>query len=508
MADHDLRHLPSPFLTLDIPDEAGTRRLANELAVVLRAGDTVCLSGDLGAGKSTFARALLRTFAGDPELEVPSPTFTLVQTYAFSRFDLSHFDLYRLEEPEELEELGLDDLLETGAALIEWPEKAQDLLPETALWIQITQRSEETGERIFSFHSDAPGWQGRVAQSFEIRAFLQKTDFRDAERRFLAGDASLRTFETVISGGRSAVLMRWPFHDDAVPQAVRAYMDKVHLARDCRSVVAIGTELRKRGFGAPEILASDLEKGLILATDLGSETIVRDGKPVPERYHAAIGVLAAMHGQTWPKTVLLDSGGSYEVPDYSTEALIAEASLFVEWYVPHVSGRALDEDARAGFEALWRQVLDAISGAQRGWVLRDFHSPNLLWQEGARGTDRIGLIDFQDTVFGPVAYDVASLTLDARTDMSEDLEMELLGAYVSARESQASNFDRAEFSKAYAVMAAQRISKILGIFVRLAKRDGKPAYLAHLPRLAGYLERVLDRPSVPDLKDWYARFLP
>lgn len=508
MADHDLRHLPSSFLELDIADEAATHLLANDIAMALKPGDTVCLSGDLGAGKSTFTRALLRAFAGDPDLEVPSPTFTLVQTYAFDRFDLSHFDLYRLEEPEEIEELGLDDLLETGATLIEWPEKAEELLPSGALWIQISQPSDDADRRRFRFFSDNIAWQDRVSQTLKARAFLRSANRAVAERQFLAGDASLRGFETIASGDETAVLMLWPFQGDRVPPAVRTYMQSVHLAQECRAVAAIGSELRRRGFLAPEIYAADLVEGYVLSQDLGAETIVAGGKPVPERYHVAVEILAKMHGQDWPDSVPVADGTVYEVPPYSHKALVAEASLFTLWYVPHVTGAPLDEDTQITFEMLWHRALEAIADAQSGWVLRDFHSPNLLWQEGASGTERIGLIDFQDTVIGPVTYDVASLLLDARTDISEALESKLFDAYVSARKKQSADFDRERFSEAYAVMAAQRITKILGIFVRLAKRDDKPAYLSHLPRMLGYLDRVLDRPVLSDLKDWYARFRP
>ncbi|MBN9672884.1 tRNA (adenosine(37)-N6)-threonylcarbamoyltransferase complex ATPase subunit type 1 TsaE [Roseibium aggregatum] len=504
MADHDLRRLPETFAQIALSAEDDTRRLANDIAMVIRKGDVICLSGDLGAGKSTFARALLRAFANDPELEVPSPTFTLVQTYGFDRFDLSHFDLYRLEEPEELEELGLDDLLAAGAALIEWPEKAEALLPQGALWIQIVQPDGAGDLREVRFFSKNAEWEARIGQTREIRAFLDRADFGGAKRRFLAGDASLRTFETVAVEGRLAVLMRWPFNADAVPEAVRAYMDRVHLARDCRSVIAIGTELRRRGFRAPRIQAADTGRGLVLSDDLGRTTLVEAGVPVPERYFAAVEVLAAMHGEIWPKSVALDNGTDYVVPDYSTDALIAEASLFLDWYVPEVSGKAVDPETRASFETVWKNTLERISEAQTGWVLRDFHSPNLLWQEGASGMDRIGLIDFQDTVRGPVAYDVASLLLDARADIGPDLERSLFEAYVSARKNKSGDFDRTGLEHAYAVMAAQRISKILGIFVRLARRDDKPAYLSHLPRMLGYLDRVLDRPFLSDLKGFYA----
>ncbi|MET1413246.1 tRNA (adenosine(37)-N6)-threonylcarbamoyltransferase complex ATPase subunit type 1 TsaE [Roseibium sp. HPY-6] len=506
MAQQRLRRLPATFLELEALDEAETRRFAGDIAMILGSGDVVCLSGDLGAGKSTFARALIRSFADDPDLEVPSPTFTLVQLYELPRFDLSHFDLYRLEEPEELEELGLHDLLETGAALIEWPELAEDLLPPNALWIQISEDGDNGERRRFAFYSTDPEWEQRIGQTIEVRDFLKGAGLAAAERRFLAGDASLRTFETVTGESGKSVLMRWPFSKDAVSDAVRDYMSRVHLAQDCRSVLAIGSELRRHGIRAPQVFAADLEKGLVLSEDLGDETIVVDGLPEPERYRIAVDILVKMHSQTWPRTVPHADGGRYTLPDYSSEALIAEASLFLDWYVPEFCEIAVDAELRREFELLWQNSLEGIAGAQQGWVLRDFHSPNLLWQCGAIGTDRIGLIDLQDTVIGPVAYDVASLLLDARTEMSPELEAGLYDAYVSGMEKQSSGFDRDSFSRAYSVMAAQRVSKILGIFVRLARRDNKPAYLGHLPRMQAYLDRVLDRPGMSDLKDWYGRF--
>ena len=506
MAEHRLRELPASFLKMETKDEAETLSFAEDVAMILRPGDVVCLSGDLGAGKSTFARALIRTLADDNALEVPSPTFTLVQSYELPRFDLAHLDLYRLEEPEEIEELGLPDLLQTGAALIEWPELAAEFLPQDALWIQISQPDGDASRRQFELYSPQQGWQDRSAQTRDTRAFLQEAGLTRAGRRFLAGDASLRTFESIVTADGRRVLMRWPFRDGGVPETVRAYMKSVHLAQDCRAVLAIGMELRKRGIRAPETIAADPKKGLVLLEDLGRDTIVVDGEPDPQRYAAAVEVLAAMHSQIWPGTVALPEGGRYELQPYSDRALIAEASLFLDWYVPETGKTRVDAALRKDFEALWQQSLNEIADAQTGWVLRDFHSPNLLWQEGASGTDRIGLIDLQDTVIGPVAYDVASLLLDARTDISAELETRLYDAYVGKMETLSPVFDRESFSRAYSVMAAQRITKILGIFVRLARRDSKPSYLSHLPRMLGYLDRVFERPGMSDLKDWYGQF--
>jgi hypothetical protein len=141
-------------------------------------------------------------------------------------------------------------------------------------------------------------------------------------------------------------------------------------------------------------------------------------------------------------------------------------------------------------------------------VLRDFHSPNLLWLADRRDTARVGLLDFQDTVMGPAAYDVASLLQDARIDVPEDLELELLGRYMRERRAADLEFETAAFLNVYVALAAQRSSRILGTFARLDRRDGKPQYLRHMPRIWAYLQRSLAHPSLAPLADWYARFVP
>ena len=142
------------------------------------------------------------------------------------------------------------------------------------------------------------------------------------------------------------------------------------------------------------------------------------------------------------------------------------------------------------------------------WVLRDYHSPNLLWLGQRDDIARIGLLDFQDALVGPAAYDVASLLQDARVDIPEAMEMALLGRYVRARLSGDREFDTAGFTRIYATLAAQRATKILGIFARLDRRDGKPLYLHHMPRLWNYLQRSLAHPALTALKAWYATNVP
>jgi aminoglycoside/choline kinase family phosphotransferase len=142
------------------------------------------------------------------------------------------------------------------------------------------------------------------------------------------------------------------------------------------------------------------------------------------------------------------------------------------------------------------------------WALRDFHSPNLIWLDNRANIAKVGIIDFQDTVLAPAAYDLVSLLQDARVDVPEQLELVLLTRYIKARLASDGNFDPAHFAELYAIMSAQRNTKLLGIFARLNRRDGKPQYLRHLPRIWTYLTRSLTHPALASLRQWYAANVP
>jgi aminoglycoside/choline kinase family phosphotransferase len=182
--------------------------------------------------------------------------------------------------------------------------------------------------------------------------------------------------------------------------------------------------------------------------------------------------------------------------------MMIEVELLLDWYLPAIAGRQPTEAEHTGFAEIWNAALDGMAASEPSLVLRDFHSPNIVWRGERIGIDRLGLIDFQDALIGPSAYDVASLGMDARVTVPEEIERKIVEAYVGARAASGS-FDRAGFELAYATMAAQRNSKILGIFVRLHRRDGKPAYLKHLPRIRAYLRRALAHPGLALMRDFY-----
>ena len=185
-----------------------------------------------------------------------------------------------------------------------------------------------------------------------------------------------------------------------------------------------------------------------------------------------------------------------------------EVELALDWYAPAVARVAVPSGARMQFLALWRELLSPILAERTTWTLRDYHSPNLHWLADREGFARIGLIDFQDAVIGPPAYDLASLLQDARIDVPDDLEMRLAALYVRRRTAADPGFDAKSFAAAYAATGAQRATKILGLFARLDKRDSKPQYLSHLPRIERYLKKNLAHPLLQPLALWYQNHLP
>lgn len=487
-------------LRIDLADEGASLRCGEDIAAMLATGDVLALFGDLGMGKTTLARAIIRAMASDPELEVPSPTFTLVQAYAL-RIPVQHFDLYRLTSPDELEELGFAEAMRDGVVLVEWPDRAGDMMPGDHVAVALSEH--DAGRRA---DISAPvGFIERLERSLAIRDFLDASGLAGATRSFLTGDASTRAYELASRPSQPPlILMNAPRRPDGPPiRDGQPYSRIAHLAEDVIPFVAIAKVLRDQGFAAPAIPAADLEDGLLLVEHLGSEGVLDgDGNPIAERYIAAAEALAAIHARQWPSRIDIGGGVVHKIPPYDHGALAIETELLTDWYLPHVAGREPTPQERETFASEWQNVFSVLDRSEKSIVLRDFHSPNIIWRPQQSGHDRIGLIDFQDAMIGPSAYDVASLAMDARVTIPPELEREIVEAYCAARTAQG-GFDRAGFEAAYAIMAAQRNSKILGIFVRLNVRDGKPGYIKHLPRIRDYVSRAMAHDALGDLRRIY-----
>lgn len=490
------------------PEE--TARLAEDIAMLLRGGDLVTLGGGLGVGKTTLARALIRALTGDPRLEVPSPTFTLIQTYDTPRFPIVHADLYRLGTPEELDTLGWNEISEDTLLLVEWAERAGAALAPDRLDISLQLDGGAESRRLITITGYGT-FARRVGMARAIHQVLRRSGYGNAVRQHLQGDASTRAYERLIrpDGIGGAILMIAPKRPDGPPvRGGRPYSQIAKLAEDVRPFLALARGLEARGFSAPALYGVDLAAGLIVLEDLGNEGVADNGAPISERYLEAVAALAALHGLSLPDTLPVAEDRVHTIPHYDLEALLMETELLIDWYLPHMGNSALSMTARITFSDLWTAALAPVLAEPLTWTLRDYHSPNLIWLAEREGIQRIGMIDFQDCVLGPPAYDVASLAQDARLDVPDDLELRLLSHYVRLRREADPAFDTAGFAGAYAVMGAQRATKILGIFARLDKRDGKPQYLKHLPRIERNVRRCLAHPALEPLRLWYETHIP
>ena len=502
----------SPAWTRDL-DEAGVVRLAELLALKLRIGDAVALSGDLGAGKTTLARALIAALVGEKGMEVPSPTFSLSQTYLTPRLTVAHFDFYRLETADEVGELGFEEAVAAGAAVVEWPERAAILLPADRYEISLAERADPAVRRItMRGLGEAAVHAGRIG---ELMGFLDRQPrWRDARIAYLQGDASTRAYARLCTDGDTVLLMDAPRQPDGPPiREGKSYSRIACLAEDMvRPFVAIGAILRGAGLSAPGVAAMDLSKGLLLVEDLGDRAFgieIGAGRAAQaELWRTAVDALIALRGVPVPKRLPLPDGTDYRLPRRDRDAFAIEIELLLDWYWPALKGCPAPQDARAEFAALWTPVLDRLLGLPGGWFLRDYHSPNLIWLPEREGIARVGIIDFQDALNEHYAFDLVSLLQDARVTVPEELEAELLSHYCAEIARREPVFDRAAFAAAYADFGAQRNTRLLGLWARLLKRDGKPQYLQHIPRTWGYLARNLRAPGLGALRAWYDRHFP
>ena len=493
------------FITSSLTE---TETLAEQLSLFAKVGMMILLRGELGAGKSTFARAFIKALAvGQNDFDIPSPSFSLIQTYNETRVPVAHVDLYRLGVPPDIQELGLNELASSHLILVEWPIPAIANLSADNLTLEFSG----TGNKR-KIHVNANGaWTQALMRNEQIQGFLNTLGLNPKTRTFFEGDASSRRYEKVQSNSGQLILMDMPQRPDGPPvKDGKPYSAVAHLAENIRSVVAVNDQLCHMGYGAPEISAVDMNAGLALIQDLGSQVfgpMLKSGADMKMPMRAAVEVLADMASKSWPSSTILRDGSTYVMPSYDAEAQLIEIDLLPSWFHKHIHKRPAPEGMNNTFLSLWRSILPFTIDHKPVWVMRDYHSPNLIWCAQRDGLKRIGLIDTQDAVLGHPAYDLASLLQDARVDISFDFSDELYAHYVSLRKAQG-QFDVEEFARAYAILGAQRATKILGIFARLNARDGKPQYLQHMPRVSRYLARNLQHPTLVEIKQWYEREMP
>lgn len=321
-----------------------------------------------------------------------------------------------------------------------------------------------------------------TARDAAIARFLAEAGWGEAERAPLAGDASFRRYDRVRRGGGSAVLM------DAPPPR-----------NDVRPFLAIDRLLRAHGLSAPEVFAADVAAGLVLLEDLGDDTygcVLASGGDEAALYRLAVDALIHLHRAFRPDSAVL--------PVFDEARALREVELLLDWYWPSLAGAPADAALRESYRSAWRAALPARNGVHQSLALFDFHIDNLMLLGRRTGVAACGLLDFQDAVLGPVSFDLVSLLEDARRDVPADLAESLIRHYLAAFP----ELDAEAFRNSYAVIGAQRSTRILGTFARLKLRDAKPGYLVHIPRVWRWLGQDLENAALKPVADWFDRHIP
>ena len=312
-----------------------------------------------------------------------------------------------------------------------------------------------------------------------IAGFLGQHGFVAANLRPLAQDASYRRYWRLANGPWPAVLMDAPPPEDVSP------------------FLNIALHLTSLGLSVPKIHAADTAAGLLLEEDFGDTLYAQALTPEnqEELFDAAVDVLAAMHTAPPP------SG----LPAWDTDTMANTAtSTMLDWWWPAMFGAPAPEPARTGLAAALDQMLAPLRNDPAGFTHRDYFAGNLIWLPARAGLRRVGILDFQSAAIGHPAYDLASLIQDARRDIPPDLAERATTRYLAARP----DLDPTSFRAALAICAAQRHLRVAGQWVRLARRDGKPHYLAHGPRTWALLQAALEAPETAPVAAWLDRWIP
>ncbi|MEQ8246612.1 MAG: phosphotransferase [Alphaproteobacteria bacterium] len=307
--------------------------------------------------------------------------------------------------------------------------------------------------------------------------FLAVSGWGDARIEPLSGDASFRRYFRIGAAARSAILM------DAPPGR-----------EDVRPFLRVGAALHGFGYSAPQVLAADPDRGFLLLEDLGDDLysrVLARGASEPALYAAAIALLRDLHGRDVPP----------DTPVFDGARALREVRLFLEWTLPVLLGDRVSETAATTFDECWREVLAPLLSEPPVLTLFDYHAENLIWLPDRTGLRRVGLLDYQDAVAGPASYDVVSLLEDARRDVTPGVVEASLAQYCAGM----SGAEESRFRVSVAVAGAQRNTRILGVFGRLFRRDGKSGYLKLMPRVWRHLEGDLESPPLAPLRDWFDR---
>ncbi len=491
------------ILCKQLKTEHQTEELAKTLARYAVAGDLIRLTGDLGAGKSTFARYFIKAL-GSQSKHMPSPTYTLVQTYHDTRVPVAHIDCYRLGDPSELEALELNNYITHGIILAEWPDKGGHMLAENQpdLLPYHIQSFDNPGVLTAHFEiiegderkvllTGSNSWQRRfglfdddhrrVPKMEDRQACLERWGYKDFRIEMLKQDWSFRTYWRIYVDDKTYVLMDAPSPQESVEE-----------------FIAIGDYLNGVGLCAPKIYERDEQNGYLLLEDFGDELVlnlVNKPKEAEKWYEKAIDV--QLH--------LSKCYQNAPVRTYNKIDLWAEVARFVDWYIPYATGRGCTLEERAEYKRLWQPLFDKMLAIPKTLMLHDYHVANMMVLNDAPQNDlkSLGLLDFQDARIGPICCDVSILLRDIRRNRDDALEARMIKRLVAGLE----KTSQKEMEEVIHIASLHHTSRILGGLARLAVRDGHPEAVQNLaPRCWEIAMQCFAHPACKNIKTFLEPF--
>lgn len=304
-------------------------------------------------------------------------------------------------------------------------------------------------------------------------AFLKNAGWQDADIKFLSGDASPRKYERLNRNGDSAILMM-----DPDPANLQKFLKVTNL-------------LLEMGYSVPKPLSEDPGHEFLLLEDFGDGLFARlleqDLSQEESLYSLAVDFLSDLRLQETPTSL----------PFFSSSYVLDQNAVFLDWFVPRVTGAPISDKARFFFQQIWRHLLKQLEDEAEVMLLRDFHAENLVYLPDREGLTSVGILDYQDAMTGPAAYDLVSLLQDARRHVTPSISNKMVDRYISN-----TGVEEQAFRRSFSILGAHRALRILGIFIRLSEQENKHRYLEFVPRMIGHLYTNLEHSELVPLKHW------
>ena len=477
----------SKYISRNLSD---LEKLAKELVPLLNEGGVMTLNGQIGAGKTTLAKLIIQELTQTPLEDIVSPTFNLYHTYNRDNLEIAHYDFYRIESEIELLEIDLNESLTDKICIIEWADKFRDLLPKDRIEIFITCKKNERVYRI----NPLGKFREVVSNRAKIENYLGGLDINFTELQRLPGDASKRNYYRVMSPDNTMILM------DATQES--NIKSKTGLSNGIDDFIKIQKYLDSIDVRVPKLIGRNRIDNILLEEDLGeySYADMLTKENYQKLYNPAIKTLIHISNINHPKNISTDSNPHY-LKEFDLDIYLNEAEIFIDYYWPFIHGKQCNADKKQEFTHVMGEVYSNLTD-DKTLMLRDFHSPNLLFLENEDGFRKCAVIDFQDALFGHPLYDLVSLTNDARTTIDEHQEKYLIDLYKKDFPFNNFQFDSLSFIEQYHILGVQRSIKILGIFARLAILETNQNYLVHMPRVICYIKRIMQSGSIQTLACW------